>query len=385
LLIFVGARGGVHPVGAAADYRAMRSIARAAVVVVVGLSACAEANPPDLRVVSIDEQGEMQSPSTIVGRDGGDSGRFAGRSVWVYGDTVTTSAGSFPSTWRNNTMSFTEDADASDGITGFVQPQDELGAPREFFPRTAQEQAFDEEHFDRGDGSCAEPCGARQAIWGGGPVPDPARARALLSYGKVYAEPGEFNFHLVGTSFAIWDDFDAGPQRPEVVSGLGDPTLLFDAPTEGEFGTGTNLVDDRLYAFSCAGGGGHDGDCRLARVHIDDIFDRDAWEFRSDDGWSAQVDDAMVLFAGSPNMSVAYVASIERWLALYMDWDAIEVRTAEQIEGPWSDPETVFVSHRDGSPHAHLHPEFAEQDGAVQYVSYLADHFRLLRLELAPR
>lgn len=359
----------------------------AAAIGIVGLlgAACADPSLPDVEVVSLRELGEIETPSTIVGRDGGDSGSFGGRSVWVYGDTVATEAGTYPSTWRNNTMSWVADTDAADGITGFVQPVDSLGAAREFFARTADEVAFNAAHFDHGDGSCAAPCGARHAIWGSAPVADPDRGRAVLSYGKVYAEPGAFNFYLIGTSFAIWETFDVGPRRLEVVSGQGDPTLVFDAATEGEYGTATTILGDEIYAFACSGGPAKDGACRLARAPIDGMLDRRAWRFRGDDGWSADVADAAVLFHGSPNMSVAYIEAVDRWVALYMDWDAIELRSAEAIDGPWSGPETIFVSHRDGSPHAHLHTEFAEQDGAVQYVSYLAEAFRLLRIEIAPR
>ena len=55
---------------------------------------------------------------------------------------------------------------------------------------------------------------ARWALWPGAPVFDTAGNRALIPYGLIYAEPGSFNFHGVGSSLAVWDDFTALPTRP---------------------------------------------------------------------------------------------------------------------------------------------------------------------------
>jgi hypothetical protein len=280
-------------------------------------------------------------------------------------------------------MSWTSDLDASDGITGFVQPEDELGAAREFFPRTDEEEAFNEAHVDLSDGTCESPCGARYAIWGSGPAADPARNRALLTYGKVYAEPGEFNFTILGTSIAIWEDFETGPVRPTVSSSLDDPTLLFDA-SEGEFAI--PAVDDvYLYLFSCSGGKDDSTTCRLARSTLDDILNRDAWRFRAEDGWSQNIDDAIGLFSGSPNMTVHWNGYLNRWLAVYIDWGKIVVRTAPSIDGPWSGRSTVFEPKEESAIHALAHAEYQEDGGAVEYISYLADNeFRLLRVQVEP-
>jgi hypothetical protein len=345
---------------------------RAWVVLSLLASGCSSA---DLEVVSVTELGTILKPASIDGRDGGTSGLFKGRSVWVYGDTVATHAGTFPNTWRNNTMSWTTDLHAADGLTGFVQPEDAQGSPREFFPRTAEEQAFNLAHLDRGDGTCAAPCGARYAIWGSGPLDDPERGRALLSFGKVYSEPGEFKFHVVGTSIAIWEDFDAGPTRSDA--------LLFPAE-EGEFGIPA-IDEGRLYLFSCSGGPSGQSGCRLGRAPLADVLRREAWTFRTRDGWSANVFDAAVLFDASPNTTVHWNAHLRRWLAVYMSWGTIKVRTAERIDGPWSAESSVFSAPESGALHALAHAELQEGGGAVEYISYLAEQFKLLRVELQPR
>lgn len=339
----------------------------------------------DVTVGSVQALGVMPTPDGIVGRDGGVSGRFQGRSVWVYGDSVTTDAGTYPNTWRNNTMSWTDDLDASDGISALEQPLDETGAPREFFPRTDEEEAFNAQHLDHGDGSCdatdGEPCGARFAIWGSGPVQDLERGRALLTYGKVHAAPGEFNFSIVGTSLAVWTDFDQGPERPLVDGTMDDPRLLF-AAHEGEFAIPV-AHDGSLYLFACSGTGAAQDGCRLARAELDHVLERSAWRFRGEGAWVESASQAARLFDGSPNMTVHFNAQLGRWLAFYITWGQVVLRSAPELEGPWSDEVSVYRPPEDEALHALAHPEFQEQHGAVEYVSYLAQNqFRLLSVQL---
>jgi uncharacterized protein DUF4185 len=345
-------------------------------------AACRWAGPPvtpPVLVRSVEELGKMERPAKIRGRDGGVSGRFAGRSVWVYGDSVATERGAAPTTWRNNTMSWTSDLTAADGIRNFVQPADEKGAAREFFPVTAEERAFNDAHVDRGDGKCQRPCGARYAVWGSGPIADLKRGRAILSYSKIYAEPGEWNFHILGSSLALWQDFEEGPVRPLVKSRLPDRTLLFDE-SEGEFAVPA-LSEPYLYLFSCSGGPRPAHGCRLARARVDSMLDRDAYTFRAANGWSKDFRDAVELFAAPASVSVHYNPYLSRWLAVYMSYGHVIIRAASHIDGPWSEETNVFEPRERNVMHAFGHPEFQERGGAVEYISYLADEFRLLRVQ----
>ena len=344
----------------------------------LALSAC---HPPELRVVAVEPLGLLPKPDSSDGRDGGLSGQFLNHSVWVYGDSVALMAGTFPSTWRNNTMSWTDDLDATDGIGGFVQPLDTLGTPREFFPRTADEEAFNAAHIDRGDGNCQAPCGARYAIWGSAPITNPGGAGVLLAYSKVYSEPGEFNFSIVGSSLATWTDFDTGPVRPEVDGRVADKNILFDA-SDGEFGIPT-VFESALYLFSCSGQRSPHGECRLARAPLDQVFHRDAWRFWTGSAWSADVAAAASLFAGTPNMTVHWNAYLNRWLVIYASYGHIMVRTAPRPEGPWTDQESVYTPPEPDILHALGHAEYQQADGAVEYVSYLSGQFRLVRLRLS--
>ena len=192
------------------------------------------------------EVGVLPQSPTIQGRDGGPSGVVWGHSVWTFGDTVLDLSDAEGTNWHHNSFSITDDRQAADGLTGFTERLDGAGAPRYLLAPTAEEAVFNAEH--RGDPCKVTPCGARWAVWPGPPIWDAARSRALLFYGLIYAEPGDFNFRGVGQSVAVWSDFAAEPQRPVVTPGAEHPTVLF--PTgEPPWGTAALIDDDQLYAF----------------------------------------------------------------------------------------------------------------------------------------
>jgi hypothetical protein len=77
------------------------------------------------------------------------------------------------------------------------------------------------------------------------------------------------------------------------------------------------------------------------------------------------------------------VDASHRWLALYISWGKIMLRSAPALAGPWSDELEVFEPPEADALHALAHPEFQERRGKAEYVSYLAqNHFHLLRVEL---
>jgi hypothetical protein len=343
------------------------------VLLVLGAAAASACeDPADATVASAEEVFVLEQSDAIQGRDGGGSGVvWDGWSVWAYGDTVLDVPDVEGETWHHNSFSMTEDLDASDGITGFEEPLDAVGAPGYFVAPTPEEADFNAAH--RGD-ACQEPCGARWAVWPGEPVFDEARSRALVFYGLIYAEPGDFNFHGVGESIAIWSSLDEAPARPEVTPGAEHPTLLF---SEGEpaYGLGATILDDALHSFAC-GGEGFDSPCTLARVPLDDALERDAWEYWDGDGWSGDLASAEPLFDGAPIMTVSFNAHLDRWTALYSDPGSNDVvlRTAAALTGPWSGELRLFTADRgtdEGWTYdANAHAEYEEDDGRVLYVSF---------------
>lgn len=373
--------------------RDMRAGRREAGGALLGLL-CACAPAAEVEVVASRDLGALEVTEAIRGRDGGYSVLAWERSVWAYGDSILAFEGEDGSAWRNNTASWTADLDAADGVTGFRERVDGLGAPIEFLPRTADEAAFNAAH-DSGDPGCEEPCGARKMLWPGAMVDDPARGRVLVFYSKFYGEPGAWNFEAIGASIAVWEGLDATPERPELRPGSAEPTLLFPLD-EGWplFGSAALAVDDELYAYGCEGAWAKH--CHLGKAPLGEALDRDAWRFYDGDGWSEAIADAEPVLDAHTMLTVHFNAHVGRYLAIYsrpLD-DDIYLRTAPAPEGPWSD-EVLAVATTPGVGDAAnysglAHPELAREGGRYELISYhraTADwesEIRVVELELAP-
>ncbi|HOX42506.1 MAG TPA: DUF4185 domain-containing protein [Myxococcota bacterium] len=357
------------------------------------LAGCGEEGPPpEAAVRATRDLGLVESAASIRGRDGGYSLLRDGQAVFFFGDTILASPGEDGSSWRNNTCAASADLDARDGLGGFVEREDALGAPVECFPRTAQEAAFNLAH--QGDPCQTEPCGARYAVWPGAVVDDPERARALAFYHLIYAEPGDFNFSRVGSSLAVWPDGQAAPERPELAPGAEHPTQLFPL-SDPAFGSAALVDQDRLYAYAC------ETDwvakpCRLGRAPLADALDRARWEFWAGEaGWVDEPARAEPVMEGNDMLAVGWNRHLERFLAVYnqpMD-HRVMLRTAPRPEGPWSAPLEAFecLAPTEGSGwiyDALPHPELAREDGRVQYLTFsratgfLMSELRLVELEL---
>jgi len=360
-------------------------------ILAAGCGADIDGIAPDFGVSKAEDLGIVEVSGTIRGRDGGYSGMAFGRSVWVFGDTVLSQPTSTGVTWLNNSWSYTTDLDAGNGVSGLEERLDDAGTPNEFFPLTPEEQEYNEAH--RGDPCKAEPCGARWAMWPGPVVADEARGRVLIVYGKVHAAPGDFNFYGVGQSIAVWKSFDALPERPVLAPGTEEPTLMF-SKDEPSFGSAAVVHDDMLYVWAC------DLDwlakpCRLARVPLEKVLERKEWRyFAGESDWSADLRDAEPVFEGNDIMSVFWCPHLERFVALYSQpMDRVtSVRTAVAPQGPWTKAVKAFDALKpDGDGwiyDALAHPELAEEDGRVQYVTYsratgfLQSEMRLVRVKL---
>jgi hypothetical protein len=335
------------------------------------LPACHEPSSPPVRVVSAAEVYTLEQAATIQGRDGGQSARIWGRSLWAYGDTVLDVPDASGVTWHHNAFSYTDDLVAEGGITGFAERLDTAGAPVHFIAPTAEEEAFNVAH--RGD-ACAAPCNARWAAWPGAPLYDDQRDRGLIFYSLIYAEPGDMSFRSVGQGIAVWDRFEDAPRRPEVSPGAAHPTLLFD---EGEptFGVGATIDGTHLYALAC------DVDsmrcpCLLGRAPLADVLVRGAWEYWDGQAWSTRLGDAASVFDGSPIVSLAWNAYLGLFTAVYSELvsNHVALRTAPALNGPWSDPLRLFTGDRRTDEgwiyDAIQHPEYAEDGGQVIWITH---------------
>jgi hypothetical protein len=355
--------------------------------------ACGGEPAPAARIVSAEEIGLVDQSPLIQGRDGGESARVFGRVIFAYGDTVTNVPDADGQTWHHNSWSYTDDDTAADGLGPLVERVDASGAPSYLIAPTTEEEAFNAAH--RGDPCPEEPCGARFAVWPSAPLWDEARGRALILYGLIYAEPGAFNFHGVGTGIAVWNDFDEAPERPVVSPGAEHPTLLW---AEGEPSPDNAAVidGDTLHAFQCREET-WSRPCTLWSAPLDRVLEREAWRVWDGAAWDGDPGRAADLFDGAPIMSVAYNQHLGAWVAIYAETleNEIVLRTAPALTGPWSGELHVIDTDPGASDSwtydALAHPSFDEDGGRVIYVTYsrptgetwFSARFPLIRVELA--
>jgi hypothetical protein len=165
-----------------------------------------------------------------------------------------------------------------------------------------------------------------------------------------------------GVSVVTWD-YD--PTRPPVdvpVTGTVVEQLLF-APGEPLWGTSAVLgADGVVHAYACGfppDGGTIDqyGPCRVARVPVDSVADRTAWEFwAGGTDWSTDQTAAVALDLPDgpdgtsppmPGFSVKEDPVHGVVVMAYSPWpgftDRVQVRVAPEATGPWSAPVEVHL------------------------------------------
>ncbi len=298
--------------------------------------------------------------------------------MWIFGDTFFAEAAADGYHWRSSTWSFTDDLDASDGLTGWTHGLGADGQPQQLLPHTAAEQAFDDAH----NGSpcpAQSDCGARDTPWPAALVADPQTGGALVFYSKELTQPtGAYSFSSEGGSIATWDDPEGPAVRPAVRPDLPDPTVMFplDEDPFGAAGMAAAVVEDEnLFAYCCPGGS-LSNPCRLGRVPMASALNRAAWQFYTGSDWSADFHDAVPIFDGAPLFTVHHSTYLGKYVAFYMVPLGMDMamRTADHPWGPWSE-EMRFgqaAPALDGNWDYALaaHPEFAREDGRIEYLSY---------------
>ncbi|MDQ2742118.1 MAG: DUF4185 domain-containing protein [Chloroflexota bacterium] len=333
----------------------------------------ASGTPPIPPVQSITSLGVVAQNPLVLGRDGTYSALINGKSVWTFGDTSLSVENQSGKNFIDNSLSWADNLDASHGITLNHDHLDATGVPTEFIPYLPWEQHFNYIHDPK---HCtASPCGAEYAMWPGSLVPDPARNRALLFYGEIYRVVGHASWTPVGTGIAVVMP-DGTITRPIENPGSPYPTLMWSAKETG-FGSGWTVVGDTLYSYGCVSGF-LIMNCQVARVPLAGVLEKAQWSYYvGNNTWSAQAADAVTVFqGGAAGNSVFYDAYLGMYMAIYSGVFSNDVyyRVSYTPWGPWSNQTLLFTGlpgWNANPDYAGLaHPEFAQRNGQIQYVTY---------------
>ncbi len=335
-------------------------------------------------IVSAARAGSLRQDARVGGRDNGTSVGYNGRSYWIFDDTTLKDPWGFLS----NSAAVTTDLNAADGIdlqagTAFSTA---AATPSTLIPHTAAETAFEKAHNKAATGCTSatdQYCGASFGFWPGNVVADPARDRLLVYFGKLCRGgasgtpcSGPLGRGL-GTGIAA---INLGSQTVTRLSATGhtavnsvegsDPTMLW-GPGEGAY-SGSNVVDGTLYTF----GGCDYWSCRTAEVPLADVLDRTAYRYWNGSNWGTDVAAGVKTgpTPGSAGHTTFYDPALRSWVNMWMPYgtSSIMYQVAGRPQGPWSAGRTALVAPKgNGTTYAlFAHPEYAEKNGAVQYVTW---------------
>jgi len=337
--------------------------------------------PAALGLVSATDLGVLEQNPRIGYRYGGYSGIINGRSVWLYDPVALTEPDAQGRTRLENSWSWTDDLDPSDGITGFNERLDSTEAPTELIPLTTYEENYNTLNYNEECAATPEGC-HRYSVSLGPLVDDPERGRALIFYSAV--KTGGFH----NSALAVWDDPDAAPMRSEKDLMFGNPAAAM-------------VADGYLYTYDCRyedfGTPCKDfyTACTVARAPLADALDPEAWRFWDGESWHAEQDRAKAVLDGNFRMTVAWCPFAGVYMAIYNRpfCPSTMLRTAPAPEGPWSQEVKLFdaevLENDDWVYDALAHPEYAQNDGLTQYVTYSrstgtdrSEH-RVVKVELA--
>ncbi len=336
-----------------------------ALVGTAALAAKPNQPPPIPPVLSVEDLGLVQQNRHVNCRDGTYSAVIQGRAVWTFNDTCLNKGGVLGDQFIDNTLSWDSDFNAAEGITLENDLKDAQGVPTRFVPFTSREIDNSRKHAPN-----------ELAIWPGQLVPDPQRQRALIFFGTVY-RGSDIGFRGVGAGIAVASlDFKTvtrpvqslDPNAPE-------PTYMW-AEGERSYTGGSVTVGDMLYAY--AGVGKFLSTLiHVARVPLADVLDKSKWAYYAGNGvWSANPDDSKSVYTGGAAGDTIFRSEyLGMYVAVFQPFLSNDVfyRVAWKPEGPWSDQALLFTAQQgtDTSYAARVHPEYAQNAGQIQYVTYV--------------
>lgn len=241
----------------------------------------------------------------VYGTDLGSTFMYNDEMYIVFGDTFS----QYNQDWRSNVIAVTTDDDPSDGITFDRMITDREGHAKELLP--SKKVDFDEMTVIPTYGIA---------------VGD----RLFLHYMSVshWGPPGRWDLGHSGWAYS--DDAGETWTKDEHATWPGDSNFGQVALEEHE---------GHVYIWGIPGG--RYGGVRLARSAPESLLDIGSYTYWNSDGWNADAEAAAeVIPPNVGELSVRWNSFYDRWIMMYLNdpEGKIELRVAEKITGPWSEP-----------------------------------------------
>jgi hypothetical protein len=257
----------------------------------------------------------------VWGTDLGHMFEHRGRIHMVFGDTLGPPGHpDLPSEdWRSNTMAISSDTNPDDGLLFDDMITDAAGHAKELL--SSAKVRHDELTVIPTSGTAVG-------------------SRIFLHYMSVreFDEKGFGTWTTKYSGLAYSDD---------------DGNQWTKAPSP-RWGPGSNfsqaaMVNHEGHTYLFGIPAGRRGGVKLARVPSGSLLDPSAYRYWNAAGWAPSEVDASLIVAGPVGeLSVRWNSHYAKWLVMYLrvDRDAIVLRTADALTGPWED-ERVVASGRD--------------------------------------
>ena len=283
----------------------------------------------------------------VTGADGAQSAVVDGTSTWFFGDTVRTGPGGRKDV-IHAAVATSRDTDASDCVDlAFKQAG---GQAQPLFPRLAETTAWPDGVLAMDDGSIV--------FYMVKAVRESPFSWHVASVGLGRVEPGTTTATRVAES--IWDEHSGFGSR---IAGVRSPVR----------------VGDEVYAYIRTDAGG----IYVARAPIERMAEAAAYEYRAGDGWVRSPAEAKPMWPveqgyvpADNGVQVTRDAASGQWMALYNgELASVQVRTAPDPWGPWSEPQTWFDCRPfvgDRYPYCYsseLHTQYDRDGGRVRYLT----------------
>jgi hypothetical protein len=331
--------------------------------------------PRPVVVDTLEDLGLLPLPSEVTaGRDGGNAGLLGGKLLWLFGDTFLTAKNPIDD---SNVLSATAGWSTVDEPLVLTQPVDDGGFPNQTIPYTAGELA---QNLD-------DPLNG-WALWPGTML-DTGEAEGLIFFQRIKRTDGSgFDSQGVGTARIAVDGLVATRNEDDLFT---PPEPIYMPHV---------IFDGYAYAYACESVGFLNVGCTMARAPAADADTRSAFEFYDGEAWQDDITKAEVVIdevSGPPSLS--YNPFLHQYLAVTHNVlsSDIQLRTATEIVGPWSDAVIIepdgeeYLPPLDENAFNYIvveHPELRSADGKSIVISYsrpteaFRGDVRLLRVTL---
>lgn len=255
----------------------------------------------------------------VYGTDLGHMFEHRGELYMLFGDTFGPPGHppQFGSDWRSNALARIRDADPRDGLTFESMATDRPGHAKELVGHDdvpGQEvTVIPTNGVSVGDGIFLHYMAVRE--WG------PPGQWWLNRSGLAYSDDEGQNWTV--SDEAWW-------------------------PGDSNFGQ-VSFVEQGRYVYLFGIPGGRFGHAELGRVDKHHLLDLDRYEYWDGARWTGDIDAAATV-VGAPvgELSVQWSSHYRKWLMLYLNDDdavnAVVLRTADCLTGPWSDEKVVVTA-----------------------------------------